>query len=86
MALLALLLFRISKASGADSPDDPSGMVGEVGVAQGTFAADGLILARGELWRATSSAGIVQQGDEVVVQGVGSGLVLIVKTKKVERI
>ena len=86
MALLALWLFRISRATGAVTPDDPSGMVGQVGVAQGTFAADGLILARGELWRATSSDGIVQQGDKVVVQGVGSGLVLIVKTKKVERI
>ena len=81
MALLALWIFRISRGNGGDSLDDPSGMIGEVGEAQCAFAEDGLVLARGELWRATSSVGIVQQGEKVVVQGVSSGLVLIVKKK-----
>lgn len=63
--------------------DDPSGMLGQHGQAQGTFTQDGMVLVRGELWRATSDGGIIQKGDTVQVQEVRAGLVLVVH--RVER-
>jgi len=58
--------------------DDPSGMIGQLGVAQENFTQEGIILVRGELWRATSLAGIVHKGDSVKVSEVRSGLILVV--------
>ena len=58
--------------------DDPTGMVGQQGIAQDTFTQEGLVFARGELWKATSDGGIIQKGDTVQVRQVRAGLVLVV--------
>ena len=82
LALLAGILVAVAfclyrKKSGSDS-DDPSGMVGQAGTAQTTFAQEGMVLVRGELWRATSGGGIIQKGASVTVREVRPGLILLV--------
>lgn len=73
-AIAALMWKSIAPGEG----DDPTGMVGQQGIAQETFTQDGVVFARGELWKATSDGGIIQKGDTVQIRGVRSGLVLVV--------
>jgi membrane-bound ClpP family serine protease len=42
------------------------------------FTQEGLVFARGELWKATSDGGIIQKDDTVQVRQVRAGLVLVV--------
>jgi len=75
VVLLVGLLYR---PAGSAASDDPSGMLNQTGVAQGTFTQEGVVVVRGELWRATSDGGIIQKGDKVVVREVRPGLILVV--------
>jgi len=75
VVLLVGLLYRSANSAASD---DPSGMLNQTGVAQGTFTQVGVVVVRGELWRATSDGGIIQKGDSVVVREVRPGLVLVV--------
>ncbi len=85
ICLVALVIagFWIYRSGMVNSGDDPSGMVGQQGVAQETFAQEGVVMVRGELWRATSDGGIVQKGDTVQVREIRAGLILVVH--RVER-
>lgn len=56
--------------------------LGRVGVAVQTFAKEGFVLVRGELWRAHNRAGVIAKGDAVVVVGYGSGLSVEVVRKE----
>ena len=75
VVLLVGLLYRSANSAASD---DPSGMLNQTGVAQVTFTQVGVVVVRGELWRATSDGGIIQKGDSVVVREVRPGLVLVV--------
>lgn len=59
--------------------EDPTGTIGLEGEATETFTSSGLVLVRGELWRATAKKGIVQKGERVRVLKAGPGLTLIVE-------
>ena len=48
-----------------ESTADPTGLVGLLGEAQDTFSEQGMVVVRGELWRATSVRGIVERGAKV---------------------
>ncbi|MFN4896010.1 MAG: NfeD family protein [Pseudomonadota bacterium] len=74
-----ILVISVYRWATAVSQDDPSGMIGQQGVAQETFAREGLVLVRGELWRATSDGGIIEKGDTVLVHEIRSGLMLVVQ-------
>ncbi len=56
------------------------GMVGIIGVARSPLAPDGMALVAGELWRARSAEGSIEQGEAVVVERV-DGLSLLVRKK-----
>lgn len=77
--IVVVAVSRLYTSVRSSGTDDPSGMVGQEGIAQETFTQEGRVLARGELWRATSDGGIVQKGDTVRVQGVRAGLILVVR-------
>lgn len=57
----------------------PTGMIGLQGTAKETFAVEGTIMVRGEIWRATSRDGIIQRGDLVTVTAMEEGLLLEVQ-------
>jgi membrane-bound ClpP family serine protease len=69
------LLVRPNRAA----PEDPTGTIGLEGEAAETFTSSGLVLVRGELWRATAKRGIVQKGERIRVLKAGPGLTLIVE-------
>jgi membrane-bound ClpP family serine protease len=62
---------------------EPSGssseMIGLEGVAQDNFSQEGTVLVMGELWKATTTHGIIARGDRVVVRGRRDGLLLVVE-------
>lgn len=62
---------------------DSSGMRGLEGIAEETFSHEGMILVRGELWKATADRGIIQKGDHVRVVSSKPGLLLVVE--KIEK-
>jgi membrane-bound ClpP family serine protease len=55
--------------------------VGSVGFAVETFAREGFVLVRGELWRAHIREGVVEKGDTVIVVGYCGGLSIEVVRK-----
>jgi membrane-bound ClpP family serine protease len=71
----ALLIRQVNRLDSGEQ----TGMVGLTGEAQETFTASGMVLVRGELWRATASKGIVQKGDRVRVLSAGPELTLVVE-------
>lgn len=73
-----LLVGLFYRSTGAAPSDDPSGMLNQTGTAQGTFTQEGVVVVRGELWRATSNGGIIEKGDSVLVREVRPGLILVV--------
>ena len=79
LLFIASCIFIFSVSSSSATLDDPSGMLGLEGVAQDNFTSSGLVLVRGELWRATSSHGIVPRGARVRVVEVGPGLSVVVE-------
>jgi membrane-bound serine protease (ClpP class) len=68
---------RRRKATGAE------GMIGEIAIAKTSLDPTGTVLAEGELWTATSDAGRVEPGEEVIINKV-EGLKLWVAKKSKE--
>lgn len=58
---------------------DSSGMRGLEGLAEETFSQEGMVLVRGELWKATANRGIIQKGDRVRVISSRPELLLVVE-------
>ena len=78
LLVVVAIVALVWKAITPGDVDDPTGMVGQQGIAQDTFTQEGLVFARGELWKATSDGGIIQKDDTVQVRQVRAGLVLVV--------
>ncbi len=77
-ALVGLVWFAGRRSESRSRLD----MLGLEGVAQGNFSREGMILVRGELWRATARRGLIMKGDRVVVRAVEPGLLLVVEGVK----
>jgi membrane protein implicated in regulation of membrane protease activity len=58
----------------------PESIVGSEGIVQQDLAPEGYVQVRGELWKASSTAGGLNKGDEVIVTGI-DGLKLTVERK-----
>lgn len=56
--------------------------VGAEGRAVETFAREGFVLVRGELWRAHTHGGVIEKGDVVVVVGYNGSLAIEVVRKE----
>ncbi len=82
VVLLAVALVALWLGRSLSTKDDPTGMIGLEAIAEETFAQEGMVFVRGELWRATTERGIVQKGQRVVVTGVRPGLMLVVESVK----
>ncbi|MCS7233009.1 MAG: nodulation protein NfeD [Synergistetes bacterium] len=83
-ATVAFFAFALSLALYAQKRKPVSGregMVGEKGVAKTRLSPEGTVLVHGELWRAISLSGDIEEGDRVEVLEV-NGLTL--KVKKIE--
>jgi membrane-bound ClpP family serine protease len=72
---VVFLVFSSNK-SGSKNPSSMRGLEGE---AQETFSTFGMVLVRGELWRARSKREIIQRGDRIRVVEAGPGLELLVE-------
>lgn len=72
---LAVLVWRTNQGVN----QDVSAMLGLEGEAVETFSSEGMIRVRGELWRATTSRGIIERGRAVRVIALRPGLVLVVE-------
>lgn len=79
VGVVAVIGFYAWRNASTGQQWDPMSLVGLKGIAQGTFAAEGTVHIRGEIWRARSRHGIVEKGDEVVVRAVHDGMVLEVE-------
>jgi len=82
LLVVVAIVALVWKAITPGEVDDPTGMVGQQGIAQDTFTQEGVVFARGELWKATSDGGIIQKGDTVQVRHVRAGLVLVVSRQQ----
>lgn len=60
----------------------PEAIVGSEGIVQQDLAPEGYVQVRGELWKASSPAGVLKKGEEVIVAGI-DGLKLTVTRKQV---
>ena len=60
----------------------PESIVGSEGIVQQDLEPEGYIQVRGELWKASSTAGGLKKGEEVIITGI-DGLKLIVTRKEV---
>jgi membrane protein implicated in regulation of membrane protease activity len=78
--VLATVLYFSSRTGKQPASRDPFLMIGLEGIAQETFAKEGMVFVRGELWRATTPRGIITQGSRIVVRGVQPGLLLTVES------
>jgi membrane-bound ClpP family serine protease len=76
LVAVALLWLQPGAIEGSGSSSE---MIGLEGVAQDNFSQEGTVLVMGELWKATTTHGIITRGDRVVVRGRGDGLILIVE-------
>lgn len=79
LLLLALGVALLVRQVNRTGSGDPTGTVGLTGEAQETFTTSGMVLVRGELWRASARKGIVQKGERVRVVSAGPELTLIVE-------
>ena len=58
----------------------PESIVGSEGIVQQDLAPEGYVQVRGELWKASSTAGGLKKGEEVIITGI-DGLKLTVTRK-----
>jgi len=72
------MLFLVFTAN-RDGSRNSLSMRGLEGQAQETFSSSGMVLVRGELWRARSKREIIQRGDRIRVLESGPGLELVVE-------
>jgi membrane-bound ClpP family serine protease len=79
LLVLALGVLAIIRQANRNAPQDSTGTVGLLGEAQETFTESGMVLVRGELWRARAPRGIIQKGDAVRVVATAAGLTLLVE-------
>jgi membrane protein implicated in regulation of membrane protease activity len=63
-----------------DGVTSPESIVGSEGIVQQDLAPEGYVQIRGELWKASSTAGGLKKGEEVIVTGI-DGLKLTVERK-----
>jgi membrane protein implicated in regulation of membrane protease activity len=81
-AVFSFITYRIGHRTvlteGVTSPDS---IVGSEGVVQQDLAPEGYVQVRGELWRASSAAGGLTKGEEVIITGI-DGLKLTVTRKQ----
>ncbi len=76
--LIVVALLWLQRES-TERSGNSSEMIGLEGIAQQNFSQQGTVLVNGELWKATTTHGIITRGDRVVVRGRGDGLMLIVE-------
>lgn len=67
IAVLSLALFKLLAPTGTRPVLGMEALVGASGEAFTELAPDGLVRIGGELWRARSTGGFLQRGEEVVV-------------------
>jgi membrane-bound serine protease (ClpP class) len=72
----AVALAKVTQARRAPPRTGLQELEGRGGVVREAVAPTGLVLVNGELWRARTSDGAIQSGEEVVVDEVGDDLVL----------
>ena len=77
-AILVAVTFLVFK-SNLSASEPGSTMKGLEGEAQETFSTSGMVLVRGELWRARSTREIIERGDRIRVVESGPGLELLVE-------
>jgi membrane-bound serine protease (ClpP class) len=59
----------------------PEAMIGLEGTAIERLSPLGRVRVRGETWKARSTGGTAERGDDVMVTGIGEGLTLLVRPK-----
>jgi membrane-bound serine protease (ClpP class) len=80
-AVFAFVIGAIIRSQRRRPATGKEGLVGKVAVAHTVLDPTGMIFVEGELWTATSEAGRIEAGEEVVVTKV-EGLKLRVTKKK----
>jgi len=59
----------------------PEAMIGLEGITMERLSPTGRVRVRGETWKARSTGGNLERGEEVIVTGIGEGLTLLVRSK-----
>ena len=82
IALLVFIALAVIRAHRSRVNTGKEGLVGEIAIAQTPLDPEGVVLVKGELWKAAVENGRIEPGEKVTITGVEGLKLRVVKGSK----